>query len=238
MLSSESSQPEAKNRPASLAKSSAKSLAKYRRFQTALAECKDAVAQVREWLESGAEPREIAIVAPDIEVVWPMLAMHFDVEGIPVKKSRVARLHSFLTVQGWLSQLKLRVGVLTEDEVETSFLSLRDKIDREFTSEKFRGLFGMIFGENDIAQIPKVGEALKQLFSKGEVSSKLLNRKDFLAWSLLSLPESIDLAHITAVCRQVFADCPPATCLSFSRWVSLLEIFSSKRNGASSARGS
>lgn len=56
------------------------------RFSSNLGEVKQAVAQVRLWLEHGVPLNQIVVVAPDIEEYWPALRVHLQYEGIPVAK--------------------------------------------------------------------------------------------------------------------------------------------------------
>jgi len=60
-----------------------------KRLPTQLGEAKEAVSRVRNLLDQGIAPQDIAILAPDIEAFWPSLSFFLKVEGVPVNKNFV-----------------------------------------------------------------------------------------------------------------------------------------------------
>ena len=59
----------------------------FRQYPSMLSEVKEAVAQVRKWIdEKEVLPHEVGIVSPVIENYWPTLSEFLTMEGIPAKK--------------------------------------------------------------------------------------------------------------------------------------------------------
>src|SRR5207253_3031441 len=56
------------------------------RLSGMLAEVKSTCSQIRAWLEAKVPPSQIAVIAPDIEMYWPVLSAYLEQEGIPFQK--------------------------------------------------------------------------------------------------------------------------------------------------------
>lgn len=70
-----------------------------KKFSNSLAECRDVVGQVAEWISKGVSLEEIQILAPQIELYWPMLEPLFKVQGIPLLKNKVFKVISLPQLQ-------------------------------------------------------------------------------------------------------------------------------------------
>jgi ATP-dependent helicase/nuclease subunit B len=189
----------------------------YKKFTTMIAEVKDAVAQAREWLEQGEAPRNIAIVAPNIEVYWPSLHLYLCEEGIPINKNEVHRAHSFPDVAQWLACLRLRTGSASEADLELAVYSQSPESSMSY--ERFRILYSMIYGPEDLARDSEIARKFRvELKPDGEV-----HRDDFIAWAIRQLPEKFGIERIESIFKRVFSECPISLLLPLKTWLAYLE---------------
>lgn len=77
-----------------------------RKFSNSLAECRDVVGQVQKWIDAGVQTSDIQILAPQIEVYWPLLQSLFKIQNIQVQKNKVFKLVTLPQVQLILSKIK------------------------------------------------------------------------------------------------------------------------------------
>ncbi len=184
------------------------------RFSTQLAEVKDAVAQVRIWLEEGVQPEKIGIVAPDIETHWPALRLYFEREGIPVNKAVTAKMGSFVDLAHWTAAVRTRLRKAQANDLEIYFYSNVDK-PRLAVSE-FRRLFTHFYDERDLAR----GE---HLFTSedGEIPATL-GVREFLAWALKYWqgPATERLDTLLGLMAQ---EVPPDLSLPVEEWLTYVE---------------
>lgn len=203
--------PQAESRPAQVS---------YRKYTTMIAEVKDATAQIRSWLESGdLQPSEIAVVAPDIEPYWFALSNYLEVEGIPVQKDRVRRLHSFPDLAQWLAHLRLRTGGFDESDLELALYAGSAHERKTITYDKFRMLYSAIYGREDLAREKRIAKAFEIELEPSEI----LPRDEFLISSLKYLPDSADLDRVENGVKRILSEVPESLSLPVSRWVSYLE---------------
>ncbi len=123
---------------ASLKPSAALTTEQFKRLSTQLAEIKFAVAQCRQWADSGVALEDMAIIAADIEKYWPVLQHYLIEEGLPFRKDIVAQMNSLGDIQNLLAALKNLSQDVSWDSLERALFSV-EKVDYEF--EKFKGLF-------------------------------------------------------------------------------------------------
>ena len=201
---------------ASSSVSAHKSLApqiEYKKFPSALAESKDAVAQVRIWLESGVAARQIAIVAADIEEYWPALSAHLAVEGVPVEKAVVAPSVTLADMQLWLARLRVRLSRVSAADLElVEFSSSRPHL----SFAEFRKFFSNLYGREDLDRLP----ALAACYRADIDVQTLLSREEWLAWALSFYPnDAASREHLEPIYRRVLAECPPSLQLAATRWL-------------------
>ena len=196
------------------------SVTSYRKYTTMIAEVKDATAQVRQWLESGdVKASDIAIVAPDIEPYWFALSNYLEIEGVPVQKDRVRRLHGFSDIALWLSQLRLKTGGFDESDLELALYS-QSAIERKpITYEKFRVLYSAVYGREDLARDLKIAKA----FEIDLEPSSFVARDEFLVWSMKFLPLNFDLGRAELGVKRILSECPESLSLPVHRWMAYLE---------------
>lgn len=111
---------------------------KARRLNSMLSEVKDAVVYVRKWITSGVEQKNIAIVAPDIELYWKVLKEHLDVEGIGYDRAVKTPIQSFPDVARLISLIRanlipskhdLQLAIFHKDKPIVSYDTFYEKYD-------------------------------------------------------------------------------------------------------------
>jgi ATP-dependent helicase/nuclease subunit B len=195
----------------------------FKKFTTMIAEVKDATATVRKWLDSGeAKPRQIAIVAPEIETYWPALSSYLKEEGVPVQKAMVARLHSFSDITQWLASLRLKSGAVSETDLEISIFESSARVEMNY--ERFRVLFSAVYSRDDLRR----SSDLAQRFALEFKSDDAVSRTDFVAWSLKAWVNSGSSEHLETLLQRLFQECPEGTRLQLRRWVLYVEQLASR----------
>lgn len=202
---------------------------RYRKYTTMLAEVKEATAQVRKWLDSGAVQKasDIAIVAPDIEAYWPVLSSYLDQEGIPVQKPRVRRTHAFADVARWLAILRLRTGGYAESDVELALFDSRNGPLNMISYDRFKVLYSALYGREDLAR----SEEVARLFELQLEPHAFASRDEFVAWSLKQLPDSgwknsadaREFKRVEDVYKRLFDECPGSLSMTTARWLDYLQ---------------
>ena len=198
-----------------------KPVAVYRRFTTMSAEVKEAVAQARAWLDAGARPSDIAVVACDIEPYWPMLSAYLRVEGVPVQKDGVVRLHSFPDVATWLATLRLRSGDFSEADLELCLFNGARATGQQphgLTFDRFRQLFGAVYGREDFARDADV----VRLFQIELGRESMATRDEFIAWALKMARDDMDPPRLERLLRRLFSEAPEPTVLAVRLWIEAL----------------
>ncbi len=192
------------------------------RFSTQLAEVKDAVAQVREWLEEGVDPQSIALVAPDIEEYWPSLRLFLKEEGIPVCKPSVAKIGGFLETAQWLSTLRTTMSKVSSNDLEVHLFSRAEKPRLSF--DDFKVLFSRIYDAGDLKRAA-------YLFStdKAPPYDEALSAGDFLAWSLKFWDGGAPIERLEAFLQVIGKEVPRAMTLKPAQWLSYLEGIFARR---------
>lgn len=198
---------------------------RYRKYTTMLAEVKEATAQVRAWLDSGAKASEIVIAAPDIEVYWPVLSSYLAHEGVPTQKSRVHRTQTYPDISKWLSFLRLRLGSYAETDVELAYFDSYTVASPNMSYDRFRVLYTAIYGREDLGRSDEIG----RLFALQLEPETFAARDEFVAWSLKQLPEEgQDFKRVEDVYKLLFEECPRSLKMTARRWLDYLERLMAK----------
>jgi len=192
------------------------------RFSTQLAEAKDAVAQVRDWLEQGIEPQKIALVAPDIEEYWPALRLYLKEEGVPVCKPLSAKLGGFLETAQWLSILRTVMAKVTSNDLEVFFFA-QQKTPR-LSFDQFKVLFSHIYDSADLQRAHHFFAA-----NKMPPAQELLSVSEFLAWSLRYWDAEAGQQRLLALLQVIGKEVPRSLTLKSSQWLSYLEGILARR---------
>ncbi len=149
----------------------------FQAYSSSLGAIRDATAQVRQWIEAGIPPHQIAVVAPDIESVWPTLAFHFESEGIPMQKSHVSSLQALVDVQKFLSKIRTIGLSLSTRDLELAYYEDGQAIQmNDLAFERFEALYKNIYDEKDYSRFDKI----KIDFANPQDLSKPLSQDQFL----------------------------------------------------------
>lgn len=186
------------------------------RFSGMLAEIKNSVGQVREWLEAGIPAENIAIIAPDIEAYWPVLQAFLKEEGIAVQKDVSHKVQSLPSVTRWLASLRSRSGRLSSSDLELSFYE-RDE-SQHLRYEEFKSLFKSLYATEDLSRHDIVSKVFnEQLDLRG-----VLLREAFVAQALFYWTSSAtDMVEV--ILRELLQNATASTALTWKEWLSYLE---------------
>jgi len=188
------------------------------RFSGMLAEVKGTCSQVRSWLEEGVAASHIAVIAPDIEMYWPVLSAYFEQEGIPCQKDQAVKLQSLPCLQQWMASLRAHSARVTSSDLEVSFYARPEAQSLRY--EEFVSLFKAIYGEEDLAR----EEHIYQLYHEQTPLTETLNRDQFLAQALRSWHRrEAQTEVLTQVLREVFQNAAANVELSYGEWLAYLE---------------
>lgn len=194
--------------------------ATYKRLPSAAAEVKQAVAQARRWLEAGVPPSRIAIVAPDLEAYWPMLALHLDVEGIVVNKAVVSALHSFTDIARWLARLRVRTGLPDSRDLE---MDLFGEATPPLTFAAFQEVFSRLYDASELELSNGLMAHYQARYQdRGRWDDQVLTRDAFLARAVLTLAEGDDSSRVIRLFKTVLEECPPDVEFQPTMWVRYL----------------
>lgn len=186
------------------------------RFSGMLAEIKHSVGQVREWLDQGISAESIALVAPDIEIYWPVLQSYLEEEGIPAQKDITHKAQSLPSVTRWLALLRSKSGRLSSSDLEISFFEKEES--QELRYEEFRSLFKSLYVNEDLAR----NDIVYKVFHEQVDLAGLLGRDEFVAKALLYWNSSeTDIVQI--VLRELLQNATSTTNLIWKEWLSYLE---------------
>lgn len=157
----------------------------YKKLPSMLSEVKEAVGQVRAWLDEGIELDEMAIVSMAIENYWPTLSEYLKVEGIPANKPVVTPLSQIDLYQSWLSKIRLGINQIKNTDGEQVFFCGVDEPLLNY--ETFNVYFKNVYDVNDYHRLETVKENLPEV-KKSEV---LMSFNEFLQWAF----ELMDQKH-------------------------------------------
>lgn len=154
-------------------------LKKYKRFSTEALEIKYIVSQMRLWIESGVEPKNIGLVSPRVEDYWPILKIHLDAEGIPYNKKSVTSLIGLGCFQTLLSKINSFSSGVTWESLEQSYYGQNDfnEADSLVEYEKFKAQFVELTEVEDLLR----NEDIKKIFYNKINLKDKLSRLQFLA---------------------------------------------------------
>ena len=189
---------------------------KFLRFSTMVSEVKAVTAKVRQWLDSGAQLSEIAVLAPSIETYWTVLRMYLEQEGVPVDKPIVTPLISKIEVSRWLSVLRLKSGKTTYEDLEMA--EFTGSMEPKDNFETFRRIFQNIYGHEDLKRLQRIDRE----FSYHLNGSDILQRDEFVA-SSLHFWKSKNVESLQKLFDCLFQDSPPSLRLKLSQWIMYVE---------------
>lgn len=186
------------------------------RFSGMLAEIKNAVGQVRAWLEEGLKPSEIALLAPDIETYWPVLQPFLDEEGIPYQKDSTHKVQSLPSIVKWMASLRSRSGKLSTTDLEIAFYDSQEA--KSLRYEEFKALFKSLYVDEDL----KRHSLVDKLFSNQLDLSGHLSRDEFVVGALAHWRQ-LDSESAQIVLRELLQNAVVSTTMPWSEWLGYLE---------------
>lgn len=186
------------------------------RFSGTLAEIKNCVGQIREWLNEGKDASFISVIAPDIELYWPVLQAYLEEEGVPVQKDVTHKIQSLPVVMRWLATLRVKSGKLSSSDLEIAFFDHEDAKDLRY--EEFRALFKSLYVNEDLAR----NDIVHRVFHEQLDMTGLLVRDEFVATALMHWNSS-DTDVVQIVLREMLQNAVASTKLSWKEWLSYLE---------------
>lgn len=198
------------------------------RFATMSAEVKNAVGMARTWVDAGIEPEKVVIVAPDIELYWPCLSEHLKAEGLPVAKKTMSRLHSLPSVSRWMSEVRLRSGLLNKEDLEMltygsaysqDSIQRTDQEAKPIKYEEFARVFNLILGEEDLNKVPEIQVRLSKKLSLDQS----LTLKEFAIWNIQLWRPTDSVEALESMVHRLYQEGPEKVRLSLKDWVFLLE---------------
>lgn len=137
----------------------------YFSFSSSLGSIRQATATVRKWIEQGVPLDKIAIVAPDIESIWPVLSFHLEVEGIPVNKSKLNPYQATVGVQYFLSKLRALNFNLSMRDLELAYFGPSHESEEtglvDLAYERFEAIYRNIYDETDYGRFEKIKQTLQ-----------------------------------------------------------------------------
>ncbi len=190
-----------------------------KRLPTQLGEVKEAVASVRFFLEQGVPAREIAVLAPDIEMFWPSLHHFLKIEGVRCNKPVIQRLIEDPGIRKWISILRVSLNKFTSRDLESYFFQRADDLSLNF--EEFRYYFEKLKRPEDIMRWS--GWA-----SDTEPLAHPLSLDDFLSWAIEKWPRSFSSEPLERAWKNLSKDYSPKLKLHLSDWIYYLESKLSK----------
>lgn len=186
------------------------------RFSGMLAEVKHCVGQIRQWLEEGKPADSLAVIAPDIEVYWPVLQAYLAEEGIQVQKDITHKAQSLPAVTRWLALLRAKSGRLSSSDLEISFFEREESQSLRY--EEFRSLFASLYVTEDLAR----NEVVHKVFYEQLDLTSFIQRDEFVAKALLYW-NSAETDIVQLVLRELLQNATGATKLLWKEWLSYLE---------------
>lgn len=187
------------------------------RFSGRVAEIKDAVAQVRIWLDQQVPIENIAIITPSFEMDFPVLEEHFRIEGVPLDRVSSRRVQTHRSLQKWTAKLRLWQKDFKYRDLLSSFQD-----GTRLRSEKFEALFKKSAFKSDLARSSEIREASEGFLKETEQTDKL-SLPDFFRHAL-QLWEENEYQDLERIFESVSEATPGSANLSFGDWVEWTEL--------------
>ncbi len=193
------------------------------RYSTMVAEVKAVVAEIRNDLDAGIQPQDLALLAPDIEVYWPVLHHYLTQEGVPFQKNVVARLQTFADVDVWLARLRLAMGKVSSHDLERASFGENHQL-RSLSFEKFKRLFSIIYDNADLGR----WKDIKNKFESQKTESETLMAHEFLVWISSYWPDNDNTERLARFIKKIYTESPLNISRELRSWMDLLENLAAK----------
>lgn len=188
------------------------------RFSSPLAEIKHAVFQIRKWIDMGALPSKIAVIAPQAENYWPILHSYLKEEGVGANKDVTVKIQSMPVISRWISHLRILSGKLSTGDLEVSLYSHAEE-SQKIRYEEFKSLFQNIYDVSDFGRHGTV----RQLYEKQINHKEEMNRDEFIA-KIMSHWFSETPELLIVIVREIIENANNDTQLYFDDWLNYVEM--------------
>jgi len=193
-----------------------------KRMASPLAEVKFVTGEIRKLIEGGASSEEIAVIAPEIEIYWPLLSFSFSEEGILSNKDLTCRLQSIPAVAWWISRIRLALSSFEYSDLESANYLMNPEVRIRF--EKFEALYKKIIGSEDLDRNDEVRKA----FSSSVSAEQNLSASEFLGFIAGFWHEGVLVEHLESVMREILKNTQHGMSFQLSAWFFWLEQIVSK----------
>lgn len=185
------------------------------RYSSSLSEVKDVVQQIRKLLDIGVAIEEINIIAPDIGEYWLVLYNYLIVEGIPCQRPVNTVVQSFPEIYEWFANLKIAAKDWKSSDLELSLFQ-NNKSEMDFS--QFKRIYRRIYSFKDLERRKDIYE----LYSKQFTEKDILNREEFITWSLKSWSNEEYFENLESILKTMVQECPLKIKMSLRNWIAYL----------------
>lgn len=194
-------------------------LRSYSSFSSSLGSIRQTVVTVRKWIEQGISLNRIAVVAPDIEAVWPVLSFHLEVEGIPTSKNKLCAFQASVSVQHFLAKMRALNYNLSTRDLELSYYGAAESHQHELVFERFESLYKNLYDKSDYDRFEKIKQSLNV-----DLDLKIpLNQAQFI-FQLSKLHATGEIPDwLEVLVRDILSSFEENFLLPWSDWISFCE---------------
>lgn len=186
-------------------------------FASSLSEIKYVVGQIREWLEQGILPTQIAIVAADIGLYWPVLRNYLQKEGIPCARPYNTSLQSLPAIAQFLARLKLSMKQWQQEDLELH-LYAGESADIDYSH--FRRLYSNVYSDEDLGRQASLAEQIEKRRSFSRYQE--ISRDEFVLWALQHWTANRMPAALEQIWKQFLLETASEQRLRLQDWLALL----------------
>lgn len=199
----------------------------YRRFSGRTAEIKDAVSQVRRWLDEGVAIERISIITPNFEKDFPVLAEYLRVEGVPLDRALSERLQTHRHLQKWSAKLRLWKEDLDYQDLVMGFQDGLPIRSEEFSARLKAGLF-----HSDLERVKEVRDAAESWrFDSDPTSLAGFFKRATSLWGEAAWDD------LEPLFESLNERTPPGVQFPLRDWISWMEIHLSRLESPSALGG-
>lgn len=188
------------------------------RLSGVLAESKMACQIIRGWIDAQIPAEQIAVIAPDMEMYWPLLQPLLNAEGISVNKEKALRLQNLPSVSQWIAELRLRSRDVRFADLEKASFSLGQK-SPALRFEEFEALFSELIDEQDLHRHQNIQKAFQSSLS----ASDEISLDQFLGYAVRFWNKDEEFLPLEITLRELLTSSDFFETLKVSSWIQFLE---------------
>jgi ATP-dependent helicase/nuclease subunit B len=190
------------------------------KFSSPLGEVKGAVGKIREWINSGVRPSDIACVAPQFKEYEFAFRAILKAEGIALSQGERADLSSFPGVHSWLSDLQVAVGNFESGHLEAATYYDSSAV---MAYDEFIRIYKLIYDDEDLKRAKKLYDDFQ---ARPQIKREIMTCKEFAAWAVLRWRGS-DSSKLIRLLDKFLSDAPEDFLLEAREWLSHLSMVGS-----------